>query len=515
MSDKTTPGLDHFDMDEVAQRTVNLRSEVDKLTKLASTINDEVTKFKDEMISKGEFTDRLEKINNDVAGIQEKLETARNIERYREELVMHTDWRSLVSDYTFMQHETGEPFNEVDMRAHKMFQMPVNYEKMERGDELRNIRNLHDAVLIIDAQNRFRKGQRYQIEHNKLWQDLIKAVKPWDEKLAHAMAGGSTGYGAEWLPTEFSSEFNAIVRITPSLSNEFPRWVMGKGSDGRFPFQNGTAVCYKGSEALVKNAATARETNVATGNKLFSPTVFISALITSYELTEDSIVDMVGFIRQELAISLLEGLDSAIINGDTTSPHQDNAEQTVYQTYDVETAFIGLRAMAADDTNTFDAEGVTTGTGIGSQEIVVFTTLKNKLGVLGARNPGECIWVTGVKGKKEMQTALYNEDALGILQYIISGQLPTIDGSRAVISGQYLETLETDGLDGTDADHTSWCCAHTPSFRIAEKRGVMLEMQKDILTQQQAFVATARWDFGKVCASSLKPVGAAINIQHS
>ena len=100
---------------------------------------------------------------------------------------------------------------------------------------------------------------------------------------------------------------------------------------------------------------------------------------------------------------------------------------------------------------------------------------------------------------------------------MLSGTLPNIDGSEIYISGQYDEALSTAGIrdSGADVKHTSMCCVHKPSFRIAQRRGVTLESNKNILTQQQQFVATARWDFGKISADSIEPVSEMINMQHT
>ena len=104
------------------------------------------------------------------------------------------------------------------------------------------------------------------------------------------------------------------------------------------------------------------------------------------------------------------------------------------------------------------------------------------------------------------------------MQYLISGQLPLIDGSPVYISGMYNEALDSDGLGHAtvaSGDHTSLLCCHVPSFRIAQRRGITLEVNKDILTQQQQFVATARYDFGKVSADDVYPVVCGINVQHT
>ncbi|KKK88937.1 hypothetical protein LCGC14_2738150, partial [marine sediment metagenome] len=196
------------------------------------------------------------------------------------------------------------------------------------------------------------------------------------------------------------------------------------------------------------------------------------------------------------------------------STHFDNADVVKYQSYNVETCFKGLRKLAVG--NTRDIEVASASSGVGALELVNFINAKQDMEVAGII-PTDCVWVTGIKGKSAIQNALFKTDALGVLAFMISGALPTIDGTEIHISAQYDEALASSGLSApsTDVKHTSIVCAHKPSFRIGQRRGVTLEFNKNILTQQQQFVATARWDFGKISADSIKPVAGMLNVQHT
>lgn len=502
-------------IEQNAVKTVDHEQAVKELRDCYNGVKDGLADFQAGVLTKDELSVKFEKIGEKFNEITTDLEAVKQLRSMREHYVVYDDVKSLINDQdiVWLTDDNGVQVSPIEQRAYKLFQMPVNYDKLNCGQELKNLRNLHDAFIFWHAYAKKRKSN-FRVENSKLWKQLVNAVQTFDEEVYNAMAGGNTGYGAEFVPTEMSAEFNELLRITPTVSQHFQIWNMPRGGSAYYPFQNGRAVAYKGSEATVNNPVEARKTNIATDRKLFTPDVFIGALVSSEELSEDSIIDMETFIRNELATVILEKLDSAIINGDTTSPHQDNDEATVYETYDLETAFIGLRAMAADDSKTFNIETVAGDTGVGALTLSCFTHCKGLMAEAGMRSD-QCIFVTGMKGRIEIQKALWAEDASGILAYMISGALPTIDGSKVVISGMYNEALESDGLAGTDADHTSLCSAHTPSWRIGQRRGVTVEYDKNILTQQKAFVATARFDFGKICASSIYPVACGINIQHT
>lgn len=504
-----------FNAEQFMAEQKSLGQNVTELSNTLTAIKDWQDQANKNLITKGELAERLEKVSTDLNVIQTQIEEQKNRASFDSIKLAHTDYRSLLQNFSWLTDDNGNQLGELHQKAHCLFQMPVDYDAMQNGHALKNLRDLHDAVVITDAMKRSRGRDRYNIMNLKLYTQLVKATEAFDKDVALAMAGGNSGFGSEWVPSELSSEFNEILRIQPTLANRFQTWMMPKGGSAKFPFQNGKAVVYKGGEALVDNAAEARKTNVATGAKTFTPELFIGALVSSEELTEDAVLEMVGFIRAELATALNEGKDSAIINGDDSGTHFDNASGTLpYAAYNVETGFKGLRKLSISNARDIEISSATTG--VNALELVNFTDAKQDMGVAGI-NPADCVFATGIKGRTQVQQALFKTDALGVLAFMISGSLPTIDGSEVYVSAQWDELLASDGTRDSTADekHTSMVCVHKPSFRIGQRRGITVEFNKNILTQQQQFVATARWDFGKVSADSIEPVAGMINIQHT
>jgi len=502
--------LDQFMTDQE-----KLGTKVEELQEIFEGVKETQVQFTNNMITKADLAEKMETFSTELDTIKTQIEEVKAAKSLSENRLAYKDYRSMITDFVWLTDDDGNKLGEIAQRAYCLFQMPVDYDNMDNGQALKNLRDLHDAVILADSMSRYRNRDRYSIQNLKIYKQLVKATAQFDKDISLAMAGGNTGYGAEWIPLELSSEFNEILRVSPKLSSKIITWNMPKGGSAKYPFQNGKAVVYKGAEALVDNAEEARKTNVATGVKTFTPDVFIGALISSEEITEDAILDMVQFIRNELATALLEGLESALINGDDSTTHFDNAGgDGVYAAYNVETSFKGIRKLGIG--NARDIELSSSTTGVNALELVNFTDAKGDLGVAGLE-PAKCIYVTGIKGRTITQQALFKEDALGVLAFMISGTLPNIDGSEVYISGEYDEALDSNGLrnSGNDVKHTSMCCLHKPSFRIGQRRGVTLEFNKNILTQQQQFVATARWDFGKISADSIAPVSEMINMQHT
>lgn len=510
----TLPDPKKFDVEQFMTDQEKLGAKVTDLQNILDGIKETQKQSNEKLISKSELAERLETFTATLNTIKEEVEAVKAEKTLSDQRFAYKDYRSLITDFVWLTDDNGNKLGNIAQRAYCLFQMPVEYDKMDNGYELKNLRNLYDATLIADAMARYKGRDRHTIQNLSLYKQLISATEKFDKEVSLAMAGGNSGFGAEWIPEELSSEFNEILRTQPRLASFIQTWNMPKGGSAKFPFQNGKAVVYKGGEALVDNAEEARKTNIATGVKTFTPDVFIGALVSSEELTEDAILDMISFIRSELSIALLEGLESAMLNGDDSGTHFDNTIDTIYETYNVETSFKGFRKLAI--ANARDIEDSSATTGVNALELVNFTDAKADLGVAGL-NPKDCLYVTGIKGRTQVQQALFKEDALGVLAFMISGQLPTIDGSEIYISGQYDEQLSSAGIrdSGADVKHTSMCCLHKPSWRIGQRRGVTLEFNKNILTQQQQFVATARWDFGKISADSVEPVSGMLNMQHT
>lgn len=504
-----------FDAEQFMSDQEQLGAQVSDLQGILTGIKTTQGQYADRMITKTELAERLESFTTEINTIKADVEKVKLANEIQDQRFAFKDYRAMITEFVWLTDDDGNKLGQIAQKAYCLFQMPVDYDKMDNGFQLKNLRDLYDATLIADAMSRYRGRDRYSIQGLKLYKQLITVTESFDKDVALAMAGGNSGYGAEWLPTEMSSEFNEILRVTPRLASKIQTWNMPKGGSAKYPFQNGKAVVYKGGEALVDNAEEARKTNIATGVKTFTPDVFIGALVASEEITEDAILDMVAFVRSELAKALLEGLESALINGDDSATHFDNASGTTpYETYNVETCFKGFRKLGIG--NTRDIEVSSSTTGVNALELVNFTDAKADLGVAGL-TPPDCVYITGIKGRTQVQQALFKEDALGVLTFMLSGVLPNIDGSEIYVSGQYDEALDSAGLrDSTnDTKHTSMCCVHKPSYRIGQRRGITLEFNKNILTQQQQFVATARWDFGNICADSITPVSEMINMQHT
>ncbi|MEK0336213.1 MAG: HK97 family phage prohead protease, partial [Nitrosopumilus sp.] len=199
-------------LEEFMEKHEALGVEVAGLKNILTAIKESQADLDDRVITKGEFQTKIEKIATDLDAIAVQVTEAKAAAEDKSSVKpQYKDYRSLITDFIWLTDDEGNKLGKVAQRAHCLFQLPIDYDKMDRGQELQNLRNLHDATLIADAMNRYKSRDRYNIQSLKLFKQLVKATEVFDKDVALAMAGGNTGFGAEWLPSELSSEFNEIL----------------------------------------------------------------------------------------------------------------------------------------------------------------------------------------------------------------------------------------------------------------------------------------------------------------
>ena len=94
----------------------------------------------------------------------------------------------------------------------------------------------------------------------------------------------------------------------------------------------------------------------------------------------------------------------------------------------------------------------------------------------------------------------------GLGQGFSTGEMPMWDGSPVVVSSEFPITLGVDGTGATPAADTGLLCVNKTGFKIGERRGMTLEFEKNIRTQQHTFVGSMRKSFQPMPGQGTAPV---------
>lgn len=484
------------------------------LRKMAEMSKEKVGQLESGLITKAEFAQHADKVKGDLAEILKKVESAKaggNMETR----IRYKDWRSFAGPggMVYLKDDQGRPLPDLHQKAFHYFQAPVDYKSSPDGEFLKRVRDCHDTCLLVYA---YMKGKKYHgnIQSLKSYQMLHNMMERLDPEFAKAMYSTGAALGDEWVPTLMSSELIDLVRLSPNLGNYFPRFEM-PSNPYDWPIKVSGATAYLASEASVDNPTELHKSSMGTGKITFTAGIHAVAIAVSPELIEDAIIDMASELRIEIARALADGEEKALLNGDTTAIHRDTTLVTAAMTDDIQRAFIGLRYKAIDDSKSWNTQSTSAGVGDAATTFTAPDVRYNRqlLAELGT-NPREVLYVTSITPYYYIlsMTAFARAYEFGAQSPWYTGELPIVDGTQIYVSGHMPETLDASGLAKGSTYKGILAVNFVRGFKIGERRGITVEFDKNILTQQWRFVATRREDFQKMQPTTRYPVAYGYNI---
>lgn len=311
----------------------------------------------------------------------------------------------------------------------------------------------------------------------------LKAFHAYDE-LRKAMDTGTTGEGAEWIPTGFSAALWEKVRLALKVAGLHGRIAMPT-DPYKLPIEGADATPYlvaENTEDNGTNAATA--STPGTGNVQFDAKKLGVRVFTSGEVEEDSIIPILDYVKGKIVKALVEGIEDATINGDTTATHQDS---DVTSAVDHRKAWKGYRKLAISaakvDLATFSTANL--------------RTLRSKMGKYGV-DPNELAWVcslTTYLTKFLGLTEVVAVDKYGPQATVLTGELAKFDGIPIIVSEKVRENLNASGVyDGVTTTKTQLNLVRRDQFLYGDRRTIKLESDRDIEKDRTVTVASYRGD---------------------
>jgi HK97 family phage major capsid protein len=317
-----------------------------------------------------------------------------------------------------------------------------------------------------------------------------------------ALDTATAGEGLEWIPTGFSAELIDKVRLELKVAGLFQQFAMPT-NPFKYPLLTGDVTMYYMPESLADLSEKIPASNVTTAGLTFTAIKLAARILCSDEITEDSIVAILPILKNDLAKGLAEGLEDVIINGDTTSTHQDS---DVTNAKDRRKAFKGLRKLTATGAK-YDAGAFTA------------ADVRQVRGLMGkyAVNPADCVIVTSIAMylKSFLSfTEVATVDKFGEQATWLKGYLTALDGMPLIVSEKVRQDLNASGVyDGVTTTKSIFAIVNKSCYLIGNRRLVTIKQASDIETDQEILVITQRLDFQpKYTAASEYAVGIGYNI---
>jgi len=318
----------------------------------------------------------------------------------------------------------------------------------------------------------------------------LKMFKEFKQSELAKSMHDAAGYGAEWVPTGFSADLSDRVYLELKVANLFNRIQMPQ-DPYTLPIKSAGATVYKLSESQTEHESATKitKTEVTTTNVTLASTKLGCRVNFSEELTEDSIIPILPMLKSDIAVSMAQAIENTVINGDTTSPHQDSDTTT---STDVRKSWIGLRkgvnSGAKVSIATFNADNL--------------RAIRKAMGKYGV-NPAKLALIVGVSGYIQLlgikdssnNPMVTTIDKYGPNATIVTGELAKFDGMPVIVSEYIRENLNASGVyDGTTTTKTIMLMVYRDGWIIGDRRNFTLKVDEDIETDQTILVATQRLD---------------------
>ena len=315
-----------------------------------------------------------------------------------------------------------------------------------------------------------------------------RMLEDWQSNLKAAMDSTTAGTGDELVDTQEARALWDDVNLETAIAPLFHA-VQMPSNPFQIPLQLGDVNWYPGAEntAVTGSApATARQT--MTAHEL------VAEVPWSYDLDEDAVIAMMDELRRSLLRNAHEVIDDVILNGDTTTQNNINADgATIAATTAASGHFLigfdGLlhlplvdnTAMANDHNAAVSAD--------------MFNEIRGKLGKYGVR-PSDLAYIMDVNTYiKSLAVASFRTlDKFGPQATVLTGQLGAVDGIPVIVSEQ-MRLADADGKVTSGANTNTkgrLLIVNRSQWRVGFKRELTIETVRDAQKRQNIMVVSFR-----------------------
>lgn len=315
-----------------------------------------------------------------------------------------------------------------------------------------------------------------------------RMLDDWQANLKAAMDSTTAGQGDELVDTQEARALWDDVNLETAVAPLF-NTVQMPSNPFRIPLQLGDVNWYPGTE---NTAATA--TALATARQTLTAHELVAEVPWSYDLDEDAVIAMMDELRRSLLRNAHEVIDDVILNADTTTANNINADGGNITTATAGSGhyligFDGLLHLPLVD-NT--AMGNNHNAAVSAD---MFNEIRGKLGKYGAR-PSELAYITDVNtfikalGIDSFRTL----DKLGPHATLLTGQLAAVEGIPVIVSEQ-LRTADADGKitgGGSANSKGRLLIVNRSQWRVGFKRELTIETVRDAQKRQNIMVVSFR-----------------------
>ena len=320
-----------------------------------------------------------------------------------------------------------------------------------------------------------------------------RTLEEWQVNLKTALDSTTAGAGDELVPTQEAAALWMDVNLETMVAPLFSRVDM-PSDPFEIPLQLGDVNWYPGTENLATTS-----TALTTAKQMLTAYELVGQVPWSLTLDEDAIIAMASEVRATLVRNTAEVIDDVLLNGDTTTVNNINADGATVSKTDAGKGhwllgFDGLLHLPLID-NTGQANNH--GDGVSDS---MFNEIRSKLGKYGVR-PSELAYVMDVNTYiRSLSVSNFRTlDKLGPNATLLRGQLGAVEGIPVIVSEQ-MKLADADGkvTDGGNTANTGrLLIANRSQWRVGFRRELAIETDRDIQKRQNIMVVSMRLAFAE------------------
>ena len=329
--------------------------------------------------------------------------------------------------------------------------------------------------------------------------ELFKHLEKAPKSIAPAVQRSfydAAGQGAEWIPDQFVPQLTEEFTIPRGLRSLFqevevdrntiliPRLVRGGRPYIKGQVSTDSPVSYQGS-------------SVQTAQNSISIKGMATRYVIDDAAAEDSAIALLPTLGRQIVSDLSSAFEDTMINGDTAAVHQDDLANwnlrnrwgtvpALGTASDHRRAFDGFRRQSfARGTNAAEATGTLT--------LDILIAELGKMGELAVQRQllicSPEFMVKQLMGLGELQTI----DKFGAQAVVLTGQVASVLGVPVVMSRFMGADMNLTGVyDNVTTDKTGFLLVNRDSYTIYNRRGILVETDRDISAGAIEMVSTSR-----------------------
>ena len=315
-----------------------------------------------------------------------------------------------------------------------------------------------------------------------------RMLEDWQTNIKAAMDSTTAGAGDELVDTQEARALWDDVNLETSIAPLF-NTVQMPSNPFQIPLQLGDVNWYPGTE----NVATTG-TALRTARQTLTAYELVAEVPWSYDLDEDGVIAMMEELRRSLLRNAREVIDDVLLNSDTTTTNNINADGATISPTDAGKAqwllgFDGiLHLPLVDNTGQANNHGAAV-----SDDM--FNEVRAKLGKYGVR-PSEVVYICDINTYiRSLSIGNFRTlDKFGPQATVLTGQLGAVEGVPVIVSEQ-MRPADADGKvtdSGNGANTGRLLILNRTQWLVGFKRELAIETVRDPQKRQNIMVVSFR-----------------------